>query len=209
MNLLCGIGVLFLDLKYGIALILIGAFLDLWDGLAARLLNAQSEFGAQLDSLADMVTFCVAPAYLLFQMLEEPYAYICFLIPLTGAMRLAKFNVSDDQSYYFKGLATPASGFMIAGLFLAKEELQGLEIIIISLVLLVCVLNVSNLKMFSVKGIQKDPYSRYYLGILITGFLVCMLVNWKLSFLLTIGLYVVLSFVYHFQITTLEKKYGK
>ncbi len=200
-NLLCGVAVLFLDLKYGVILILLGGFLDLWDGLAARLLNAQSEFGAQLDSLADLITFCVAPAFLLYYLLDEPFQYICFLIPLTGAIRLAKFNISTDQSYYFKGLATPSSGFLFAGIYLAKENVMDFPLLIVLLVILACLLNVSNIKMFSIKGIKKDPFTKYYLAILAIIAAIALIINWKMSLMLTIGAYLVLSLIYNIQMT--------
>lgn len=205
-NLLCGLCVIFLNLEYGVYFILLGAFLDLWDGLAARLLNVQSELGKQLDSLADLVTFCIAPAYLLFHLIEEPFNIICLLIPITGALRLAKFNISEDQSYYFKGLATPASGFLFAGIFLAYESINNIpDIYLMLIILLACLLNVSSIRMFSVKGLKKDPYSKFYIAILAIVFAVVAIEDWKLTLMISFGIYLILSVVYNFQMKSWEK----
>lgn len=204
LNLLCGVAVIFLDTEYAVYLIFLGAFWDLWDGMAARILNVQSDFGAELDSLADLVTFCIAPAFLLFNILETPYSYVCFLIPVFGALRLAKFNISTDQSYYFKGLATPSSGFLFCGIYMAMEYLTDYSLLIVLLILAICLLNVSSIKMFSAKGFTKDPYSKYYIGVLGLIFIISCVLNWKLSLLITIGSYLILSLIYHQQMNRFE-----
>lgn len=199
-NLTCGLIVIFFNPEYGFYFILLGAFFDLWDGLAARLLNAQSELGKQLDSLADLVTFCIAPAFLLFHTIEEPYNIICLVIPITGALRLAKFNISEDQSYYFKGLATPASGFFFTGIYIAYNSISNVpDILLFFLILIACLLNVSSIRMFSIKGLKKDPYTKYYLVVLSIIFIAVALINWKLTLMISIGIYLVLSLGYHVQ----------
>lgn len=95
-------------------LVLLGAFFDFFDGMAARILKVSSPIGAELDSLADVVTFGVVPAYLVFSLLNEmavpPYlAYAAFIIAIFSALRLAKFNVDDRQTESFIGLPTPAN----------------------------------------------------------------------------------------------------
>ena len=94
-------------------LVLLGAFFDFFDGLAARALNVGSELGAQLDSLADMVTFGLVPAYLAFEWLNQIdysiYNYLAFLIAIFSAVRLAKFNIDDRQTTSFIGVPTPAN----------------------------------------------------------------------------------------------------
>ena len=105
------------------------ALLDFADGFVARALKAQSALGAQLDSLADVVTFGVLPACIYFQLLSaahhlEPQAlYVpvinmvpAFLIALASAYRLAKFNIDERQHDSFIGLATPAMGILTASL---------------------------------------------------------------------------------------------
>jgi len=103
---------------------------DFLDGLAARLLNAYSDIGAQLDSLADMISFGVAPGLIMYtlmkqangaEFLDQVPIFLPILIPLLSGIRLAKFNVDKAQSEYFKGLPTPANAFFIFSLVLANE----------------------------------------------------------------------------------------
>lgn len=110
------------------ALFIFGAaVIDFLDGFLARLLKVPSEMGKQLDSLSDVVSFGVAPGMILFQMLRMGYARgedgldisIALLLPAfiyTGAVawRLAKFNISTNQSTSFKGVPSPAAGLLIA-----------------------------------------------------------------------------------------------
>lgn len=95
-------------------LVLLGAFFDFFDGMAARILNVGSPMGAELDSLADMVTFGIVPAYLAHTFLIENeisgiLAYLPFIIAPFSAIRLAKFNIDTRQSTSFIGLPTPAN----------------------------------------------------------------------------------------------------
>ncbi|MFT7611365.1 MAG: phosphatidylserine synthase [Parvicellaceae bacterium] len=149
-NLLCGcLSIIFAaegHLLWSAYMIFIGAAFDFGDGLAARALKVQSELGKQLDSLADMATFGVAPGVLMYHFLFSliPYfsqdfdygflgltncwgptfseelmswiAYAAFLIPVFSAIRLAKFNLDDSQTNEFRGLATPACAILFAGI---------------------------------------------------------------------------------------------
>jgi CDP-diacylglycerol---serine O-phosphatidyltransferase len=100
---------------------------DFLDGFVARLFNATSAMGKQLDSLADAVSFGVAPGMIIYQFLRLSYASTpdgievpimmllpAFIIPCAAAYRLAKFNLDDSQQYGFKGVPTPAVGLLIA-----------------------------------------------------------------------------------------------
>ncbi|MFD4706643.1 CDP-diacylglycerol--serine O-phosphatidyltransferase [Gottfriedia sp. NPDC058432] len=120
-NLLCGV----LSIKFNMSglimissiFIFIAAFFDLLDGRVARKLKVNSEFGVELDSLADIVSFGVAPA-LLFHSISAPsiltsLAFILF--PTMGALRLAKFSAKPTIGY-FKGLPIPAAGLPLAGM---------------------------------------------------------------------------------------------
>lgn len=120
-------------------LILAAMVFDFFDGFSARLLKAYSPIGKELDSLADMVSFGIAPASIIFQFLtsalgiEGPFTYysetplemiILFsplLMPVCAALRLAKFNIDDTQKNSFKGLATPASALAIVTIVFARE----------------------------------------------------------------------------------------
>ncbi len=109
------------------AFIGIAAVIDFLDGFVARLLKASSEMGKQLDSLADVVSFGVAPGMIIYQFLRLSFAQqedgldinmLCllpaFIIPCAGAYRLARFNIDTQQSYGFKGVPIPAAGLLIA-----------------------------------------------------------------------------------------------
>ena len=113
---------------YAAIFIYIASILDFLDGLAARLLHAYSEIGKELDSLADAISFGLAPGIILFSWLQKlmpdhPFiAYIAFVIPVFSALRLAKFNVDNRQTTSFIGLPTPANAIFIASLFALCHE---------------------------------------------------------------------------------------
>ncbi len=107
----------------------IAAVVDFLDGFVARLFNASSEMGKQLDSLADVVSFGVAPSMIMYQFLRISYAsgengvntsiwllFPAFIIAAAGAYRLARFNLDTTQSFGFKGVPIPAAGLLIASL---------------------------------------------------------------------------------------------
>lgn len=108
-------------------LIIGAALVDFFDGFVARLLNVSSEMGRQLDSLADAVSFGVAPGLIAFQFLrfcfsQDPggldvsilWLLPAFLLPCAGAYRLARFNIDKSQQYGFKGVPIPAAGLLFA-----------------------------------------------------------------------------------------------
>lgn len=93
---------------------------DFADGLSARLLHAYSHLGKELDSLADLVSFGLAPGMLMFNLLNHLAApswacYLALFIPVMGALRLAKFNVDDRQSVNFMGLPIPSNAILWIG----------------------------------------------------------------------------------------------
>jgi CDP-diacylglycerol--serine O-phosphatidyltransferase len=105
----------------------IAAVVDFFDGFVARLLKVSSEMGKQLDSLADVVSFGVAPACIVYQFLRLSLAsdvnalstssilfVPAFIIPMAGAYRLARFNLDQSQSTYFKGVPIPMIGILTA-----------------------------------------------------------------------------------------------
>ena len=120
-NLLCGVLSITCNmsglLEVSAVLIFFSAVFDLFDGRVARKLKVNSEFGIQLDSLADIVSFGVAPA-LLFHAIAAPsiFTSLAFILfPTMGALRLAKFNVKPTVGY-FSGLPIPAAGLPLAGM---------------------------------------------------------------------------------------------
>jgi len=132
-NLMAGcIGIWFVmqgDLVSASYCIFISLVCDFFDGFLARALQAYSELGKQLDSLADMVSFGVLPAFILFGLVEKSCGTQCsvglfgfykpfmvFVLVLMSAYRLAKFNIDTRQSDQFIGVPTPANGILIASL---------------------------------------------------------------------------------------------
>ena len=146
-------------------LIWIAAFFDFLDGMAARLLKSYSELGKQLDSLADMVSFGVAPGLILYSLIREEasfdgqwMAYFALVIPLFSALRLAKFNIDENQSDSFIGLPTPANAMLIGSLpllLLKGDERISMYInspeVLASIGVVMSLLLVSKIGMFSLK----------------------------------------------------------
>jgi CDP-diacylglycerol---serine O-phosphatidyltransferase len=123
----------------GSAFIFVAALFDFLDGTAARLLKAHSAIGKELDSLADLVSFGVAPGIIMFQLISfqcvssgnilERYniaPYFALLIPVCSAIRLAKFNIDPRQEEAFIGLPTPANAIFFASIPLVSLLQPGL-----------------------------------------------------------------------------------
>lgn len=124
-NLLAGVigivTVLAGDYQSGAYFIFLAAFLDFFDGFAARLLKVSGELGKQLDSLADLVSFGVLPGFVVYEWIStltsiEWMPYLSLTIPLFSALRLAKFNIDTRQSDRFIGLPTPANALFFSTL---------------------------------------------------------------------------------------------
>jgi CDP-diacylglycerol---serine O-phosphatidyltransferase len=123
-------------LVYSAYLIFIAAVFDFLDGFAARSLHIKSDFGKELDSLADVVSFGVLPGVILFCLLSMAYEgldgwktyipFVSFLIPVFSALRLAKFNIDTRQADSFIGLPTPANAIFIAAIPLILVDPSGL-----------------------------------------------------------------------------------
>lgn len=146
-------------------LIILAMIFDFLDGFSARLLKAYSEIGKQLDSLADLISFGLAPSYMMFKLLTEKticlnsacfiaeiIPYIAFLVVIFSALRLAKFNIDDRQSTSFIGLPTPANALLISSwCFIPESSIFATPIALIVLIILSSYLLVSELPMFSFK----------------------------------------------------------
>ena len=139
---------------------------DFLDGFSARLLNAYSDIGKELDSLADIVSFGVAPAVILYQLMMNacpsaglPIILILSAMPVCAALRLAIFNLDTSQTTNFKGLATPANAIAVIAMVFASHFSDS-EIIaflinspaaIIIITITLSLLMVSRLELFSLK----------------------------------------------------------
>ena len=151
--------------RYALLLIIAGAVFDFLDGLTARALKVQSPIGKELDSLADCITFGLAPSVMLMQTIRlqteaSNYAWgwwsaVALLMAAFSALRLAKFNTDERQTSSFIGLATPANALFWASLIAAFPSLpslaQWIPCAMIALMLLSCGLLVAELPFFSLK----------------------------------------------------------
>lgn len=141
-NLLSGcISILFvtsnMPVKAAMMIFVAGLF-DFLDGFAARLLHAHSPIGADLDSLSDVVSFGVAPGFIMYYMMshaQHPEITIlsldllpclAFLLPVFSAIRLAKFNIDDTQATTFRGIPAPGMAIFMASLSLAFAQMGHL-----------------------------------------------------------------------------------
>ena len=165
-NLLCGSAAVFMATQeqylWAFALILTGGLFDFFDGASARWLKVPSPLGVQLDSLADDITFGLAPAMILFCYLKPIigwWALIALLIAAFSALRLAKFNIDERQTTSFIGLATPPNAIFWASLvcWLKSINLPAWAPWVLLVGSLVsCYLLVSEVPFFSFKSASKN-----------------------------------------------------
>ncbi len=142
--------------------IILGAVFDFFDGFSARLLHVSSPIGKELDSLADDITFGLAPSAIVFSYMRSIcsadisiLAYSAFLIAAFSALRLAKFNLDERQTSSFIGLPTPANALFWASFVISmKEVLADLPInvnILLLLIFLSCWILIAEVPMFALK----------------------------------------------------------
>jgi len=137
--------------------ILISGLFDFLDGFAARMLKAYSPMGKELDSLADVISFGMAPGAIVFSLLSgtaicEWLPYVAFLIPVFSGLRLAKFNIDDRQTSSFIGLPVPANAIFWAGIVYSFPVFLTDDIwILLILIGLFSYFLVSEIPMFSLK----------------------------------------------------------
>lgn len=228
MNLVCGSMSVFFavdgQLGWAAVFIFAAAVFDFLDGFAARLLKAYSTIGKELDSLADMVSFGLAPAAIVFTMLELTLfgknqaiqeieanwsqwitLVTSLVIPVAGAFRLAKFNTDDRQSEQFLGMPIPANAIFFASLALILELGTNAAIVPVILnkyTLLLAIfacsfLMVSELPMFNLK-FKNLKLKENALRFLFLGITLLMLVFLQIYALpLIIIWYVILSGISH------------
>jgi CDP-diacylglycerol--serine O-phosphatidyltransferase len=182
-NLFCGFFAIvatfngrFIDAS--IAILVAGVF-DVLDGKIARLSGANSRFGIEYDSLADLVSFGLAPALLVFSWALRPYGRIgwlaAFLFLACGALRLARFNVQtvNLDSKFFTGLPIPAAAYLIALTVLLLHRLESWtthrEAAVLVIIFLLAFLMVSNFRYYSIKGFdlfRRKPFRALFILIL-------------------------------------------
>lgn len=163
--------------------IFLSAILDGADGRVARMLNAQSPFGEQYDSLADLLAFGVAPAILIYSFALQPLGRVgigcAFIFTACAAFRLARFNVQigEVDKKYFVGLASPLAAILVtSSVMVAIDHNQwigqyaGLVMVIAAIWVVICgLLMVSNIKYYSFKEFDKKkvPFVALIIGVLV------------------------------------------
>lgn len=224
LNLFCGsVAVVFAvndNMTFTALFVFLGIFFDFFDGFLARKLNAQSELGLQLDSLADMITSGLIPGLVMFYLLKlsiSDFGYIPqydtiesgmsllpflgFLITMASAYRLANFNIDDNQTDSFTGLPTPANTLLILSLPLIIEY-QGNDAItgviankwfLITVTLLSCYLLNARVKLLALKfktWYFKDNILRY---VLIISSIIALILFQFIGIPIIILLYILIS----------------
>lgn len=193
------------DLTTAFWLVVAAAVFDFFDGMVARLMGISGPLGVQLDSLADDISFGLVPSAVLFSLfhrlnahlLPDWVGYLCFLFAAFAALRLAKFNIDEEQHTEFRGLPTPAATLYVMALGWSVEHgglmanLNPWGVLITTAVL--AALMVSNIPMFSLKfkGFGWKGNELRYLFMAFS--LVLLLVFGVESFLLIIGAYIAIS----------------
>jgi CDP-diacylglycerol---serine O-phosphatidyltransferase len=182
-NLLCGfwaiISVFQEQYYYAAVAILLASVFDAFDGKVAKLSGATSKFGMQYDSLADLVSFGIAPALLAFSWALRPYGKFGWLAAFTfvacGAIRLARYNVlaSAGETKYFKGVPIPVAAAMIALtilLYLRLVETGWIkDVVILVMIYVLAFLMVSNIRYYSFKELglaKRKPLSSFVFVVL-------------------------------------------
>lgn len=155
------------QVEWALVWIIMGAVFDFFDGMSARLLNVSSPIGKELDSLADDITFGVAPSTILFyeltiidypsvlEPLRDYLPYAAYIMAAFSALRLAKFNLDERQTLGFIGMPTPANalfwGSLIVGFHPLLEQTQYAVAILVVLMLFCSWLLVCEIPMFALK----------------------------------------------------------
>jgi CDP-diacylglycerol--serine O-phosphatidyltransferase len=213
LNLIAGFAAIIYAIKgyneYAAFCIMAGMLFDFSDGFAARLLKAYSPLGKNLDSLADMVTFGVAPGAIVLNLLSATglgtvMAFaVATLIPAASALRLARFNIDTTQTTSFRGLATPASAFTVISVVLASSytDLYLPDVLLQSawfislLALFLAVMMQVNIRMFSLK-LSHLRWSGNEERYIFAGSSLLLLIFLKLAAApLIMAVYIIISFI--------------
>lgn len=207
MNLFCGFtSIIFVyedNLVIAAWLIVLAGMFDVLDGFMARLANATSEFGMELDSICDVVSFGVAPGFLIYSFALHELQIVGILLsslaPICGAVRLARFNVESkiESLDYFRGLPTPAFAIMLTAFFLTfRNRLewfdglnQGIISVLIPVIILLSFLLVSTIPFDKIPRFDRDSVKQHKnrLILLLVYFIIIVIFQ-------DIGLIVVFSF---------------
>ena len=221
-NLFCGcIAVIhIINHNYHIAAVclVLSLALDFFDGFVARALKSNSNLGAQLDSLADMVSFGLLPGVTMFKALEGfgnqfmdfelPFQlkYLGLFVALFSCLRLAIFNLDEEQSYYFKGLNTPSNTVLIFGMYYAFQE-TGMfwrtfenPIFLVGLIAASCWLLICPIKMIALKFKSMKLKDNYPKLILLLGGILLISILGLAGIPMVIVFYIIVSLIFQKQL---------
>lgn len=198
--------------------IILSLILDFFDGFIARALKSNSNLGAQLDSLADMVSFGLLPGIVMYKALEPfgsqifgidlPFEikYFGLLITLFSCLRLAIFNLDEEQTYYFKGLNTPSNTILIFGLYYAYLETGIFKFLFENFLLLILFtiisswLLISPIKMIAMKFKSMKLQDNYPKLALLIGAIIILAIFKLTGIPLVIIYYMLISIIFQKQL---------
>lgn len=197
--------------------ILIAALFDFLDGMFARLLQAITPLGKQLDSLADAVSFGVAPAMIMFRLMldallkqpeidgfaQQVFLYFPFMMVIFAILRLAKFNVDASQTKSFKGLPTPAAALFVSSLGIFSQSQNSLPLqsltentwFLLIVVMTLSLLMVSGISMFSLKFENLSLKNNWLRYIFLLSSIIMLILLGMPGMMVIIVLYIMLSIV--------------
>lgn len=204
-NICCGFAAVAIgDIFLGSVILLVGILLDTIDGFLARKLNAVSQVGKELDSLADVISFGMAPAYL-YLLIAPSDNWVYYLAPMMflvgSALRLAKFNTLPSL-HYFIGLPVPFATLFLLGLFIGIQYDKTFYIQSIShplvyflIPFVLMVLMLSNIKMFSLKSIDQGISSNRLPIYTILIFTLLLIFDFRIACSAIVVVYVLMSYL--------------
>lgn len=167
-------------------LVILAAIFDFFDGFAARALKAYSPLGKELDSLADMISFGLAPSSVAFSILRasslpEWLSYAAFVIAVFSALRLAKFNIDERQTSSFIGMPTPANAIFWIGVGYSYSDLASANPwIVLILIVIFSGLLVAEIPMFSLK-FKNLTWKNNYIQFIFLGVCCLLLILMQLN----------------------------
>ncbi|CAM2896760.1 CDP-alcohol phosphatidyltransferase [Chryseobacterium flavum] len=198
--------------------LILSSIFDFFDGFVARALKSNSNLGLQLDSLADMVSFGFIPGLTMYKALEPfgtelsglhfPFEikYIGLLVTVFSCLRLAIFNLDEEQRYYFKGLNTPTNTILLFGLYYAFKEtghfsfLFDHSLLLVILSVLTSWLLVSPIKMMAMKFKSRQLKDNYPKIVLLVGGIAILALFQIVGIPMLVIYYILVSLVFQRQL---------
>ncbi|MDH6250783.1 CDP-diacylglycerol--serine O-phosphatidyltransferase [Chryseobacterium sp. H1D6B] len=198
--------------------LILSSIFDFFDGFVSRALKSNSNLGLQLDSLADMISFGLIPGLVMYKALEPfetgllglnlPFEikYFGLLVTIFSCLRLAIFNLDEEQRYYFKGLNTPTNTVLIFGLYYAFKEtgtfsfLFDNELLLSIFTIVTSWLLISPIKMMAMKFKSKKLQDNYPKVILVIGGITILIVFKIVGIPMLVIYYILVSLLFQRQL---------